>query len=135
MPAFQTASYYTRPKIKVEDIELENLRCLREIVAQAIDSLMVDPFYPPDAMFACAYAEDRDEPPSTLLVTFPLTNPDEPAELRVDLEEVVNEMLRTQWRSGGPDPETHEAITAIADMLDAQARKLRTALNKEPIHG
>lgn len=140
MTKLQTASYYSRPKIKAEDIELEPLRCLQEIIAQAINSLMVDPFYPPSAAFACSYIGDDcgNEPPSTLLVTFPLVNPDEPAELRINLEEVVNEVLwmhRYDDGGGGFDPEAREAITAIADMLDAQAQKLRTALSEEPTRG
>ncbi|MEA1050459.1 hypothetical protein U5801_11655 [Lamprobacter modestohalophilus] len=142
MPAFQTASYYTRPKIKTEDIELGQsiLDHIEHAVALAIDSLMADPFYGPRAMFACSYVgSDTDsEPASTLLVTFPLVNPDEPAELRVDLEEIVNEVLwmhRYDDGGGGFDPEAREAITAIADMLDAQAQKLRTALSEEPTRG
>lgn len=141
MAKFKTAGYYARPKINPDDIDLGRpvLEHVERAVAIAVESLMVDPFYPPRAMFACSYVGDDsgEEPPSVLLATFPMVNPDEPAELRIDLEAVVNEVI---WMhrdddGGGFDAEAREAIEAIADMLQAQATKLRSALAEGPICG
>lgn len=139
----QTASYYTRPPIKAEDIELGRpvLKHFERAVATAIQSLMANPFYPPSAMFPRAYVGTdvaKAEPPSTLLVSFPMVNLDEPAELRVDLAAVTDEVLELHCGKDGElvfDPSTRAAVTDIADMLDAQAQKLRAALSEEPAHG
>lgn len=140
MPAFQTASYYTKPWIdpkEIGDFGPNADQCLRQIIAHAIGALLAQPQCPPSAHFAHAFTGDPvcAESPDTLLVSFPLVNPDEPAELLISLEAMVEQALYMHQdpdEGSISDPVARDALDRIARMLGKQAERVRDALALEP---
>lgn len=137
----EAANYYALPRIEAEDIEPPpcDQTKLKALVAETLNTIFAGTHSPPRAILARAFVGDpvAEEPPSTLIVSFPLLDPDCPAELHINLEAMVENAIDMHQNREGhiTDPRARKALEEIADVLDAQAQKLRTALSEGPTHG
>lgn len=133
----EAANYYALPRIEAEDIEPPpcDQTKLKALVAQTLNTIFAETHSPPRAILARAFVGDpvAEEPPSTLIASFPLLDPDHPAELHINLEAVVGNAIEMHQNHEErvADPRARKALEEIADVLDAQVRKIRKVLQSE----
>jgi hypothetical protein len=115
-------------------------RAARQLAAAVLEALMAESIGGPRAYFARGFtgAALGKEPASTLLVSVPFAGTETALELLVDLGGVVDDLIFMHTDRQGrfsPRREDRQAIAEVAEMLEAQARRLRGVVAEVPGHG
>lgn len=134
--------YHARPKFGPDDLPLnaETRRTVQQLIQMVLETLMPDSSGGPRAHFTRGFTGDAlgKQPASTLLVSVPFAGTEDPLELLVDLGAVVDELIAMHADRHGrlsTRREDRQAVAAVAEMLEKQARRLRAVLMEGADHG